>query len=187
MNTEQLSIGQRINVRMPQFSIETPATVKAKVGQIVVVRCGILVDFLEDGEATRMLEDQEIAYDPKLREEIEADSEYYLLFNQHHINIRRVVVKEPPESDLYFKQAFRNTLYSLLTPRHKTLDPELFDGDKLKPEVREKILGTIESELKRNNINSNLVTGVYLIGSSATHHWDQESDIDVTIVTENFS
>jgi predicted nucleotidyltransferase len=68
--------------------------------------------------------------------------------------------------------------YSVVDPIKSTLDKELIENNKLKKDVRIKILNAV------GKISSNLdikVERIYLVGSSLTHQYTKKSDLDVTI------
>lgn len=73
--------------------------------------------------------------------------------------------------------------------KHDTLNPKLFDGNKLKPEVREKALEIVkefESQLAEDNIKLN-IKDVVLTGSNASYNYTKDSDVDLHIISETAS
>nr|DAH28110.1 MAG TPA: bacterial toxin [Caudoviricetes sp.] len=67
------------------------------------------------------------------------------------------------------------------------LNPSLFDGDKLKVDVRNallKIADTFVDDLKSNDIPLNVVD-YWLLGSNAAYNYNEKSDIDIHIIVNN--
>lgn len=67
------------------------------------------------------------------------------------------------------------------------LNPSLFDGDKLKDDVRSaliKIADTFVEDLKSNEIPLNVVD-YWFLGSNAAYNYTEKSDIDVHIIVNN--
>lgn len=67
------------------------------------------------------------------------------------------------------------------------LNPSLFDGDKLKEDVRNallKIADTFVDDLKSNDIPLNVVD-YWLLGSNAAYNYNEKSDIDIHIIVNN--
>ena len=70
--------------------------------------------------------------------------------------------------------------------KHETLNPVLFEGNKLKPEVRErliKIANTFIEGLAEDGIKFNLKDIVF-IGSNASYNYTKDSDIDLHLVAD---
>ena len=65
---------------------------------------------------------------------------------------------------------------------HDILNPKLFSGDKLKPEVREKINDIVDAFIDSLTIKPD-VLDVELVGSNASYNYTKYSDLDVHIVT----
>lgn len=64
---------------------------------------------------------------------------------------------------------------------HDTLNKKLFDGDKLKPEVRQAMLDSVE--LYQDTLPIALdVLDIQFVGSNASYNYHQASDIDLDIV-----
>jgi hypothetical protein len=64
-----------------------------------------------------------------------------------------------------------------------TLDPNFWEGDKLKPEVAEKILSIVNDFLSSVEI-SLTPEDINLTGSIANYNWSEYSDVDVHIVVD---
>ncbi len=65
----------------------------------------------------------------------------------------------------------------------KTLPPQLYDGEQLKPEVREKLLNVAYDFLDQIEIEVK-VEDILIVGSCAGYNWSRFSDIDLHIVTD---
>lgn len=68
--------------------------------------------------------------------------------------------------------------YSILSPVRDVLNPALFDGSKIKPDVRKKILSIAN---KIQNSFDLKVRYIWIIGSSIGYQYSENSDIDVNI------
>ena len=70
---------------------------------------------------------------------------------------------------------------SFFSPPHETLDPHTFDGDRMKPEVREFILSTVLAELKAIGLkDADSWLHLWVTGSSMSYMWEASGDMDVT-------
>jgi hypothetical protein len=70
--------------------------------------------------------------------------------------------------------------------KHETLNPKLWEGNILKPEVKEKILeivNTFVKGLKEDGIKIN-IKDIVLIGSNASYNYSDTSDLDVHILVD---
>jgi hypothetical protein len=70
--------------------------------------------------------------------------------------------------------------------KHDTLNPILFDGDKLKPEVKEKAIEVADELLQMMNdsgLNIKL-QDLILTGSNASYNYTKDSDIDLHLVAD---
>ena len=68
--------------------------------------------------------------------------------------------------------------------KHDELNPKLFDGDKLKPEVVEKIneiVDTFLDSLAEDNIKID-VEDIILVGSNVSYNYTKDSDLDIHIL-----
>lgn len=68
--------------------------------------------------------------------------------------------------------------------KHDELNPKLFDGDKLKPEVREKMLAIVDeftAGLEEKQIGLE-IEDILFLGSNASYNYTKDSDIDLHIV-----
>ena len=70
--------------------------------------------------------------------------------------------------------------------KHDELNQDLFDGDTLKPEVKDKLLEIVDkfkSNLKEDNIELDIID-ILFVGSNASYNYTDESDIDLHIVAD---
>lgn len=67
---------------------------------------------------------------------------------------------------------------------HKTLNPLLWDGDRLKPEVRARLLAFATVFAESCHIPDGLISDVVLVGGSAGYNWTGYSDVDVHLVVD---
>ena len=70
--------------------------------------------------------------------------------------------------------------------KHDELNQDLFDGDTLKPEVKDKLLEIVDkfkSNLKEDNIELDIID-ILFVGSNASYNYTNESDIDLHIVAD---
>jgi len=70
--------------------------------------------------------------------------------------------------------------------KHKTLNPKLWEDNKLLPEVKEgieKIVNQFVNELKDNDVELK-VLDVVLVGSNASYNYTKDSDLDVHIIAD---
>jgi hypothetical protein len=70
--------------------------------------------------------------------------------------------------------------------KHETLNPKLWEGNSLKPEVKEKILeivNTFVNGLKEDGIKLN-IKDIVLIGSNASYNYSDTSDLDIHIIAD---
>ena len=66
------------------------------------------------------------------------------------------------------------------------MNHDLFDGDTLKPEVKDKLLEIVDkfkSNLKEDNIELDIID-ILFVGSNASYNYTNESDIDLHIVAD---
>lgn len=69
---------------------------------------------------------------------------------------------------------------------HNQLNPKLFENNKLKDEIRDKLIEIAEvfvEDLKENNIPLN-VLDYWLVGSNAAYNYSENSDVDVHIIVD---
>jgi hypothetical protein len=64
---------------------------------------------------------------------------------------------------------------------HSTLNPKLWDGDRLKPGLTEKLIRIAKHFYKFLEINAS-IKDIILIGSNANYNWTSKSDIDLHVV-----
>lgn len=67
---------------------------------------------------------------------------------------------------------------------HDELNPELFFGDKLKPEVRDQLLLITEDFMVHLGINNIDIEDITLSGSNAAYSYTKHSDIDLHILVD---
>jgi mRNA interferase MazF len=71
--------------------------------------------------------------------------------------------------------------------KHDALNPVLFDGEELKPEIKEaieKIVDTFIKELREDNIKFNL-KDIVLVGSNVSYNYTKDSDLDIHIIADS--
>jgi len=69
---------------------------------------------------------------------------------------------------------------------HGKLNQKIFDGDKLKPEIRSKLLEIASAWQKFAKIPDNLVHDVILTGGNAQYTFTKYSDIDLHLVIDKY-
>ena len=67
---------------------------------------------------------------------------------------------------------------------HNELNPKLWEGEKLKPEVREKLLKFAYEWAKFAKIPKEIIMDVIMTGGNANYNYTPQSDIDVHIVID---
>lgn len=65
---------------------------------------------------------------------------------------------------------------------HNELNPKLFQDDKLKPEIRQRILDIVDEFLDSLRIKID-VLDIQLLGSNASYNYTDYSDMDIHIIT----
>jgi len=68
---------------------------------------------------------------------------------------------------------------------HKRLNPKLWDGDVLKPEVSKKLLQIAKYWIKWAKIPVSAVTDIVLVGGNANYNYTKHSDIDLHIMYDD--
>ena len=71
--------------------------------------------------------------------------------------------------------------------KHDTLNPVLFDGEELKPEIKEaiqKIVDEFLNELSEDEIGF-LLKDIVLLGSNASYNYNKDSDLDVHLIVDS--
>lgn len=71
--------------------------------------------------------------------------------------------------------------------KHDTLNPKLFDGEELKPEVREtveKIADEFVKELANDGIKFDL-KDIVLLGSNVSYNYNKDSDLDIHLIADS--
>jgi len=67
---------------------------------------------------------------------------------------------------------------------HTELNPKLWDGDKLRPNVRAALLKFIDAWREYANIPNNLVQDIIMIGGNCNYNYTSKSDIDVHLIVD---
>lgn len=73
--------------------------------------------------------------------------------------------------------------------KHDELNPKLFDGDKLKPEVIDKVQEIVNQfieSLEEDEIKINVVD-IQLVGSNVSYNYTKDSDLDIHIIVDTKS
>lgn len=65
---------------------------------------------------------------------------------------------------------------------HDTLNPKIWDGDQLKPEVQAKLLQIAQKWAAFAKIPDFAVTDIILVGGNANYNWTKFSDLDLHLV-----
>lgn len=73
-------------------------------------------------------------------------------------------------------------LFEVNIQYHKELNPKLWDGMKLKPEVRTKLLEIAKAFIKFLGIPDFEPMDITMTGSSANYNWTSKSDIDLHLI-----
>lgn len=71
--------------------------------------------------------------------------------------------------------------------KHDELNPALFDGEELKPEVKEKVIEIVDTfikELREDDIKFNL-KDIILVGSNVSYNYTRDSDLDIHIIADS--
>jgi len=72
-----------------------------------------------------------------------------------------------------------------LIKQQKTLDPQLWDGDKLKPEIVDRLIQIARKFFKSLDIGPiTLIKDITLTGSLASYNWSDYSDVDLHILLD---
>ena len=68
---------------------------------------------------------------------------------------------------------------------HSTLNPKLWDGDRLKQGLTEKFIRTAKAFYDFLEVPENVrILDILLIGSNANYNWTKSSDIDLHVVID---
>lgn len=65
---------------------------------------------------------------------------------------------------------------------HDTLNPKLWEGGKLRPEVRKALIRFAEAWGDYAHIPRNLISDILLVGGNAGYQWTPHSDVDVHLL-----
>lgn len=91
---------------------------------------------------------------------------------------------------LYFIDIGTHGVYESLKEKLSTymktteqLNPLLFEGETLKPEIKDKILEIVDAFLEYAEVDIN-VMDIRLVGSNAAYNYNEYSDLDIHIVTD---
>lgn len=68
--------------------------------------------------------------------------------------------------------------------KHKELNSDFFDGDKLKKIEREKLLGLAKKFIKTLDIDKFKIIDIVMTGSNTNYNYTNESDVDIHILTD---
>lgn len=79
-----------------------------------------------------------------------------------------------------FKKFFEETTFEL----HNELNPELWDGDTLKGEVREKLLQNARAWQLFADVPDEAVLDIHMTGGNANYNYTPYSDIDVHLIID---
>jgi hypothetical protein len=77
-----------------------------------------------------------------------------------------------------------NEKYNITLKYHDTLNPKLWDEEKLKPEVKEKLMVIAERWRDFSNIPKQDVKDIIMTGGNANYNYTSLSDIDVHLVID---
>jgi hypothetical protein len=67
---------------------------------------------------------------------------------------------------------------------HDELNPKLWDGDKLKPEIREKLLKFGDAWAEFAKLDKSSIQDIIMTGGNANYNYTPKSDIDVHLVVD---
>lgn len=65
---------------------------------------------------------------------------------------------------------------------HSKLNPKLWDGDKLKPEVKKVLINFAYTWAEFANINKSLIQDIVMTGGNSNYNYTSKSDIDVHLI-----
>lgn len=91
-------------------------------------------------------------------------------------------------SDPKVQKALNESLTETIE-KHEELNPKLFDGKTLKPEVRQKILEIVDEfvdDLTSDEVDFN-IEDIILIGSNVSYNYTKDSDLDIHLVANTKS
>ena len=124
----------------------------------------------------------------------EAENAYEIL-SQYYDNVRKGVdtTRSNAEDGADYKIFYRNPkdieVEESLTEaieKHDELNKDLFDGDHMRPEVKDKIMQVVDvfmGKLKEDGIELEPLD-VLVLGSNASYNYTEHSDIDVHIIAD---
>jgi predicted nucleotidyltransferase len=75
-------------------------------------------------------------------------------------------------------------LFELSVQYHKELNPKLWDGEKLKPEVLDKLREIAKHFVKFLDVPKLKVEDIVMTGSAANYNWNDKSDIDLHLLVD---
>ena len=91
----------------------------------------------------------------------------------------------PNFCDKYPMITFRAFTENMAPGHHTDLNPRLWDRDqRLKTEVREALLRFAKAWVVFAKVPENVVKGTILVGGSASHYYNEHSDIDVHVIVD---
>ena len=75
-------------------------------------------------------------------------------------------------------------LFEIALEYHDTLNPKLWENNKLKPEIRKKLNQNVDEFIDFIGIKDLPIDNVVITGSNANYNWTNSSDIDVHIIID---
>ena len=75
-------------------------------------------------------------------------------------------------------------LFELTTRYNDELNPKLWDGEKLRPEVLAKLKDVAEHFLKFLKVKNVKIEDIVMTGSLANYNWTEKSDIDIHLIAD---
>jgi len=101
--------------------------------------------------------------------------------------VRALATKKIFQSESYSPEKIKPfirflTEEDLTLEYHDTLNPKIWDGDELKPEVQAKLLQIAKKWATFAKIPDFAVTDIILVGGNANYNWTKFSDLDLHVV-----
>lgn len=122
-----------------------------------------------------------------VKEEIREVIDFYIAHPKFNTICGWVDEERNPDIELAAKKFLENIEPAALEEdieKHEELNPKLFDDNKLKPEVREKMLAIVDeftAGLEEKQIGLE-IEDILFLGSNASYNYTKDSDIDLHIV-----
>lgn len=103
------------------------------------------------------------------------DARIFFSYNPDGSNIIKGLLKESTKDEL--EEAVEI---------HDSLNPKIWDGEDLRPEVKEKILAIVQKfkELLALDKVDLKIEDIYLLGSNANYNYNEDSDLDIHIIAD---